>query len=123
MNAQFKDMSKPSMVVRKFDAVAKAVGVAPHTSALGDESRLLVDYVRSLLLDGCVFSLPTEVCKIAVSTVGATSSLATAPPPINGLVQEMVHDLKVLLGPDIVGPVPDHFRTFRVTKRDPHARA
>ena len=45
MNAQFKDMSKPSMVVRKFDAVAKVVGLAPHTSALGDESRLLVGRV------------------------------------------------------------------------------
>ena len=44
-----------------------------------------------------MFSLPTEVCKTAVSKVGVTSSLATAPPPIHGLVQEMVHDLKVLL--------------------------
>ena len=53
----FKNISKPTMVLPKFEAVfcsvgASILGIVP----IGDESRLAVDDVRAMLYDGTVFS-------------------------------------------------------------------
>ena len=75
VQAQFKDFSRQSSAVKKFGATARAIGVAPHTVALGDESRLAIEYARSVLTKGMVFALPVEVCRDSISKVGAISSL------------------------------------------------
>lgn len=122
--SQFAQNPEAIVGARRFAAAAKAVGDAPFQAAVSGTVKLAIDYLRSVLQEGVVFSLPTEVINLATTTVGMAASCLQAPMPT--LVSDILVKMTALVALPASDKAPkikhDDSRVFRVVKVEPHKR-
>ena len=120
VESQFREKA----VCAAYTSAAKAVGAAAHLHAIGDEVKLMLDYIRSSLPEGKVFSLVDDVADCCVTEVGKAVALDDGVDP--GIVTGVLTRMKALVDAGDTDTVPSRLcrfsRFFVVVKSEPHRR-